>query len=97
MAGIVTNFYRGEKINEKWLKTCNNEGLTRKVLKGLRPKYEEHHNLYISDEAIVAATKLSSKYVNDRFLPDKAIDVLDSSFDVEYYTNIYLTINNFTT
>ena len=49
------------------------------IIKGLKPKYEEHHNLVISDEAIVAAVKLSSKYVNDRFLPDKAIDVIDEA------------------
>lgn len=52
---------------------------TIQIIKGLRPKYEEHHKLNISDEAIVAATKLSSKYVADRFLPDKAIDVLDEA------------------
>ena len=45
----------------------------------MKPKYEEHHNLNISDEAIVSATKLSSKYINDRFLPDKAIDLLDEA------------------
>ena len=49
------------------------------IIKGLKPKYEEHHKLIISDEAIVAAVKLSSKYVNDRFLPDKAIDVIDEA------------------
>ena len=52
---------------------------TIEIIKGLKTKYEEHHNLIISDEAIVAATKLSSKYVNDRFLPDKAIDVIDEA------------------
>ena len=45
----------------------------------MKSKYEEHHNLNISDAAIVAATKLSSKYINDRFLPDKAIDVIDEA------------------
>ena len=40
---------------------------TIEIIRGLKPKYEDHHNLIISDEAIVAATKLSSKYVNDRF------------------------------
>ncbi|MBO5386510.1 ATP-dependent Clp protease ATP-binding subunit, partial [bacterium] len=49
------------------------------IIKGLKPKYEEHHKLIISDDAIVASVKLSSKYVNDRFLPDKAIDVLDEA------------------
>jgi ATP-dependent Clp protease ATP-binding subunit ClpC len=49
------------------------------ILKGLRPKYEEHHQLNISDESIVASVKLSSKYITDRFLPDKAIDVIDEA------------------
>ncbi len=49
------------------------------ILKGLRPKYEDHHKLIISDEAIYAAVKLSSKYITDRFLPDKAIDVIDEA------------------
>ena len=52
---------------------------TIEIIRGLKSKYEEHHNLIISDEAIVAATKLSSKYINDRFLPDKAIDVVDEA------------------
>lgn len=52
---------------------------TIEIIKGLRPKYEEHHKLNISDEAIVAATKLSNKYITDRFLPDKAIDVMDEA------------------
>ncbi len=49
------------------------------IIKGLKPKYEEHHNLIISDPAIEAAVKLSSKYITDRFLPDKAIDVIDEA------------------
>ncbi len=49
------------------------------IIKGLRPKYEEHHQLNISDEAIVSSVKLSSKYITDRFLPDKAIDVIDEA------------------
>ncbi|MBS6602866.1 MAG: ATP-dependent Clp protease ATP-binding subunit [Brachyspira sp.] len=49
------------------------------IIKGLKPKYEDHHKLLISDEAIVAAVKLSSKYITDRFLPDKAIDVIDEA------------------
>jgi len=52
---------------------------TIEIIKGLRSKYEEHHKLNISDDAIVAATKLSHKYITDRFLPDKAIDVLDEA------------------
>ncbi|HSW63387.1 MAG TPA: ATP-dependent Clp protease ATP-binding subunit [Dissulfurispiraceae bacterium] len=49
------------------------------ILKGIRQKYESHHKVKISDEAIVAAVKLSDRYVADRFLPDKAIDVMDET------------------
>lgn len=52
---------------------------TIEIIRGLKFKYEEHHELVISDEAVVAATKLSSKYITDRFLPDKAIDVIDEA------------------
>ena len=52
---------------------------TIEILKGVRSAYEEHHHLVISDEAIVAATHLSSRYVTERFLPDKAIDLIDES------------------
>ena len=55
------------------------EGESIEIIKGLKPKYEEHHKLIISDEAIVAAVKLSNKYITDRFLPDKAIDVIDEA------------------
>ncbi len=49
------------------------------ILKGLRSKYEQHHGIVISDEAIEAAVKLSSRYITDRFLPDKAIDLIDEA------------------
>jgi len=49
------------------------------ILKGIRPAYEEHHRLTISDEALDAAVRLSSRYVTERFLPDKAIDLIDES------------------
>jgi len=52
---------------------------TIEILKGLRPNYEEHHRLHISDEALEAAAKLSARYVTDRFLPDKAIDLVDEA------------------
>ncbi|MDD5934296.1 MAG: ATP-dependent Clp protease ATP-binding subunit, partial [Clostridiales bacterium] len=52
---------------------------TVKILMGLRERYENHHNVTITDDAIVAAVKLSKRYINDRFLPDKAIDVMDES------------------
>ncbi len=49
------------------------------ILHGIRARYEEHHKLVITDEALEAATLLSSRYVTDRFLPDKAIDLIDES------------------
>ncbi|HEY5296880.1 MAG TPA: ATP-dependent Clp protease ATP-binding subunit [Verrucomicrobiae bacterium] len=49
------------------------------ILKGLRHKYEEHHKAEFTDEAVVASVKLSDRYITDRFLPDKAIDVLDEA------------------
>ncbi|UCD93422.1 MAG: ATP-dependent Clp protease ATP-binding subunit [Candidatus Zixiibacteriota bacterium] len=49
------------------------------ILRGLRPRYEEHHKLTISDEAIETAVKLSSRYISGRFQPDKAIDVVDEA------------------
>jgi ATP-dependent Clp protease ATP-binding subunit ClpC len=49
------------------------------VLQGLRPRYEEHHRVEITDEAIVQAAKLAHRYVADRFLPDKAIDLVDEA------------------
>jgi ATP-dependent Clp protease ATP-binding subunit ClpC len=55
------------------------EDETIEILKGIRPAYEEHHHLVISDEALEAAAHLSSRYVTERFLPDKAIDLIDES------------------
>ena len=49
------------------------------ILKGLREKYEQHHKLHITDEALEAAVSLSARYINDRFLPDKAIDLMDEA------------------
>ena len=49
------------------------------ILKGLRPLYEKHHNVEITDEGVGAAVRLSARYVNDRFLPDKAIDLMDEA------------------
>ena len=49
------------------------------ILKGLRPNYERHHKVEISDEALEAAVKMSVRYINDRFLPDKAIDLIDEA------------------
>ena len=52
---------------------------TIKILKGLRDKFEAHHGVEITDEAIEAAVKMSIRYINDRFLPDKAIDLIDEA------------------
>ncbi|WP_313164136.1 ATP-dependent Clp protease ATP-binding subunit [Sedimentibacter sp.] len=52
---------------------------TIKILKGLRDKYEAHHKVAITDESIEAAAKLSHRYISDRFLPDKAIDLIDEA------------------
>ena len=52
---------------------------TIQILNGLRDKYEAHHNVKITDQAILAAVELSSRYMNDRFLPDKAIDLIDEA------------------
>ena len=50
-----------------------------KILEGLRSMYEEHHHVHITDEALIDAVKLSKRYISDRFLPDKAIDVIDEA------------------
>ncbi len=49
------------------------------ILKGLRPRYEAHHKIEITDEAIESAVSLSCRYINDRFLPDKAVDLMDEA------------------
>jgi ATP-dependent Clp protease ATP-binding subunit ClpB len=49
------------------------------ILRGLKERYESHHHVQIKDEAIIAAVELSSRYITDRFLPDKAIDLIDES------------------
>ena len=49
------------------------------ILKGLKDRYEAHHKVTITDEAIDAAVKLSSRYIADRYLPDKAIDLIDEA------------------
>ena len=53
--------------------------LSVEILKGLRPKYEAHHHVSITDAALVAAASLSDRYINDRFLPDKAVDLIDEA------------------
>ena len=52
---------------------------TIEILYGLRDRYEKHHKLIISDEALTAAAKFADQYIADRFLPDKAIDLIDEA------------------
>ncbi len=63
------------------------EDETYEILKGLRGHYEKHHNVTITDEALKAAVKLSARYINDRFLPDKAIDLIDEASSKLRLTN----------
>ncbi len=56
---------------------------TIKILKGLRPKFEDYHRVRISDQAIEGAVRLSSRYISDRFLPDKAIDLIDEAASLQ--------------
>lgn len=55
------------------------ENVALQILNGLRPKYEEHHHVKIDDDALKQAVKLSSRYITDRYLPDKAIDLIDEA------------------
>ncbi|MAR33903.1 MAG: hypothetical protein CMK35_09660, partial [Porticoccaceae bacterium] len=56
-----------------------NEENTISILRGLKEKYEVHHGINITDKALIAATEFSSRYINERFLPDKAIDLMDEA------------------
>ncbi len=58
------------------------------IIKGLRERYEKHHQVIITDEAIKSAVKLSDRYVSDRFLPDKAIDIIDEASALVRLSNI---------
>ncbi len=58
------------------------------ILRGIAPRYEKHHNIRYEDDALEAAVKLSARYVNDRFLPDKAIDLIDEAASKVRLTNL---------
>ena len=60
------------------------------ILKGIRSKYEEHHHVTITDEALEAAAKMSDRYISDRFLPDKAIDLIDEASSKKRISNFVL-------
>ena len=64
-----------------------NKADTIKIIEGLKDKYEDHHKVEITDEAIKAAVDLSQRYIQDRFLPDKAIDVIDEACSKERIKN----------
>ncbi|MEO7994737.1 MAG: AAA family ATPase, partial [bacterium] len=66
------------------------EEATLAILKGIRDRYESHHLVKITDDALEAAVKLSSRYITDRFLPDKAIDLLDEAAASVHYDQIYM-------
>ena len=75
------------------------EDATVEILKGLRGKYEAHHHVKISDEALEACVRLSARYINDRFLPDKAIDLMDEAaakvrFGVSNYSSELAGLKN---
>ncbi len=75
-------FERDKALSRRFLKVEIDEPSvedTIKILNGIKQKYEEFHNVIYTDNAIEGAVKLSSKYINDRFLPDKAIDVIDEA------------------
>ena len=56
------------------------EASTISILRGLKERYENHHKVRIKDDAIIAAVELSNRYITDRFLPDKAIDLVDDTY-----------------
>ena len=63
---------------------------TLEILKGIRPYYEKHHKVIIPDEALIQSINLSKKYIHDRFLPDKAIDLIDEACSRVYLDNVTL-------
>ena len=65
------------------------------ILKGLRDRYEAHHKVSITDGAIVAAASLSDRYVTDRFLPDKAIDLASMRPERDFAYRFFLRLQNF--
>ncbi len=76
-------YFEKDKALERRFQIVNidepDELSTISILRGLKEKYENHHKVRIQDDAIIAAVKLSSRYITDRFLPDKAIDLMDEA------------------
>ena len=75
-------FEKDKALSRRFSKIDINEPSTKvsiKILKGLKDKYEQHHNVKYTDKALVTAVELSKRYITDRFLPDKAIDIIDET------------------
>ena len=72
----IVHFHDGLKKSKSWSLRLKE---TIQILKGLKSRYEEHHGIMYTDQALKAAAELSAKYINDRYLPDKAIDVIDEA------------------
>ena len=66
------------RFQKVYIDEPNNEDAI-SILRGIKEKYENHHKVQIKDEAIIAAVELSKRYITERFLPDKAIDLIDES------------------
>ena len=77
-----------ERRFQKIIVEQTNEQETIEILKNIKVKYEEHHNVIYTDEAIIACVKLKSRYMTERHLPDKAIDALDEAGSRVHLTNI---------
>ncbi len=76
------SFEKDKALSRRFSKVDINEPSVKtsiKILKGLKSKYEQHHNVTYTDKAIKAAVELSKRYITDRFLPDKAIDLIDET------------------
>ncbi|MAP99566.1 MAG: Clp protease ClpC [Flavobacteriaceae bacterium] len=77
-----------ERRFQKIIVEQTNEEETLEILKNIKDKYEDHHNVFYTDEALLACVKLTSRYMTDRHLPDKAIDALDEAGSRVHLTNL---------
>ena len=77
-----------ERRFQKIIVEQTNEEETLEILKNIKDKYEDHHNVIYTDEALLACVKLTSRYMTDRHLPDKAIDALDEAGSRVHLTNL---------
>ena len=77
-----------ERRFQKIIVEQTNEEETLEILKNIKDKYEDHHNVIYTPEALLACVKLTSRYMTDRYLPDKAIDALDEAGSRVHLTNL---------